>query len=115
MPREINGFVSTPRNAMQMVGSLQPHSGPVFLHFDGEFSTAEDLVEATLTGRNFGWAPEKHAQAVAHIARVIREDNGNRFLEAAAAFGCGLTYAKIFLGTDFVHTCGLPCSAPISD
>ncbi len=34
--------------------------------------------ESTLTGRNFGWAPEQHAQAVAHIARVIREDNGTK-------------------------------------
>lgn len=97
MPRNINGYTSTPRNAMQMVGSLQPHAGPTFLHFDGEFTNAQDLVESTLTGRNFGWAPEQHAQAVAHIARVIREDNATN---SAAAFGCGLTYSKIFLGTD---------------
>jgi len=98
IPRNINGITSTPRNAMQMVGSLQPHNGPIFLHFDGEFATPEDLVESTLTGRNFGWGPDQHAQAVAHIARVIREDNGQN--SAAANFGCGLTYATIFLGTD---------------
>ena len=28
MPRMIGGIDHTPRNAMQMVGSLQPHSGP---------------------------------------------------------------------------------------
>ena len=98
IPRTMNGFISTPRNAMQMVGSLQPHDGPTFLHFDGEFTTPEDLVQATLTGRNFGWAPDQKAQAIAHIARVIREDNGQN--SAAATFGCRLTYAKIFLGTD---------------
>ena len=48
---------------MQMVGSLQPHTGPTFLHFDGEFASPIDLVEATLTGRNFGWAPDQHDQA----------------------------------------------------
>jgi hypothetical protein len=83
---------------MQMVGSLQPHNGPIFLHFDGEFTTPEDLVQATLTGRNFGGAPDQRTQAVAHIARVIREDNGQN--SAAANFGCGLPCAKIFLGTD---------------
>ena len=98
IPRIMNGFTSTPRNAMQMVGSLQPHNGPIFLHFDGEFTTPEDLVQATLTGRNFGWEPYQKTQAVAHVARVIREDNGQD--SAAANFGCGLPYAKIFLGTD---------------
>jgi hypothetical protein len=57
MPRMIDRFQSTPRNATQMVGSLQPHAGPQFLHFDGEFNSAEDFVKATLTGRNFGWEP----------------------------------------------------------
>jgi hypothetical protein len=56
------------------------------------------LVQATLTGRNFGWEPYQKTQAVAHVARVIREDNGQD--SAAANFGCGLPYAKIFLGTD---------------
>ena len=61
IPRIMNGFTSTPRNAMQMVGSLQPHDGATVLHFDGEFTTPEDLVQATLTGRNFGWAPDQKA------------------------------------------------------
>lgn len=83
---------------MQMVGSLQPRSGPTFLHFDGEFATPEDLVKATITGRNFGWTPDQYAQAVAHIARVIREDNGNNF--PSNTYTHGVSYAKIFLGTD---------------
>jgi cytochrome c peroxidase len=98
MPRLINGISSTPRNAMQMVGSQQPHDGPTFLHFDGEFASGEDLVQATLTGRNFGWTPDQYQQAIAHIARVIREDNGNN--AGSNTFTHGFTYAKIFLGTD---------------
>jgi hypothetical protein len=57
LPRVLHTFDHTPRNSMQRVGSLQPHPGPVFLHFDGEFTDPVDLVETTLTGRNFGWAP----------------------------------------------------------
>jgi hypothetical protein len=98
MPRFINGINSTPRNAMQMVGSQQPHDGPTFLHFDGEFASGEDLVQATLTGRNFGWAPDQYQQAVAHIARVIREDNGNN--AGSNTYTHGIPYAKIFQGTD---------------
>ena len=45
IPRAMNGFTLTPRNSMQMVGSLQPHSGPQFLHFDGEFADPADLVK----------------------------------------------------------------------
>jgi len=98
MPRLISGIEITPRNAMQMVGSMQSHSGPQFLHFDGEFNSAEDLVKSTITGRNFGWAPEQYAQAVAHVARIIREDDGNNF--PSQTYTHGLSYAKIFLGTD---------------
>ncbi|HVN08587.1 MAG TPA: hypothetical protein VMV61_06425 [Patescibacteria group bacterium] len=98
IPLPMSGFTNTPRNAMQMVGSLQPHAGPVFLHFDGEFTDPADLAKTTLTGRNFGWAPNQFQQAEAHIARVIREDNGNNV--PAATYGCGLSYAAIFRGTD---------------
>lgn len=98
LPRPINGFTTTPRNAMQIVGSLQPHSGPTFLHFDGQFNDPADLVTATLTGLEFGWAPDQYQQAVAHIAQVIRQDNGNNL--PAATYGCGLPYSVIFQGTD---------------
>jgi len=98
MPRMIGGFDHTPRNAMQMVGSLQPHSGPTLLHFDGEFASPSDLVETTMTGRNFGWSTDQHAQAIAHIARIIREDDGSDQLakDRTASF----SYAKLFLGID---------------
>lgn len=98
IPRTMTGFTHTPRNSMQMVGSLQPHTGPQFLHFDGEFVTPEALVEATLTGRNFGWDPTQQAEAIAHIARIIREDDGSSQL--AADRSNGLSYGTLFLGTD---------------
>jgi hypothetical protein len=98
IPRPMNGFTLTPRNAMHMVGSLQPHAGPTLLHFDGEFATAEDLVKGTLTGRNFGWAPDQYQQALAQIALVTRQDDGSSQL--AQERTNGLSYATLFLGTD---------------
>ena len=98
MPRPIGNFDHTPRNAMQMVGSLQPHSGPTFLHFDGEFATPEDLVKATMTGRNFGWAPGQNAQAIAHVAGIIRGDDGSDQL--AKDRTASYSYGQLFLGAD---------------
>ncbi|HWA94071.1 MAG TPA: hypothetical protein VG844_05680 [Terracidiphilus sp.] len=98
LPLPMDGFDHTQRNAMQMVGALQPHSGPLFLHFDGEFATPEQLVEGTITGRNFGWAPTQLSQAMAQVARVIREDNGSDDL--AADRTAGFSYSQLFLGTD---------------
>jgi cytochrome c peroxidase len=98
IPRVLNGFDHTPRNAMQMVGSMQSHAGPQFLHFDGEFTDPVDLVKTTLTGRNFGWAADETQQAIAHIARIIREDDGSSDL--AKERTAGLSYSTLFLGTD---------------
>ena len=93
-----NGFTHTPRNSMQMVDSFTSRSGPLFLHFDGEFASGEDLVVGTLTGRNFGWLPSQYNQAIAHIARIIREDDGSGQLAADRLDG--LSYSVIFKGTD---------------
>jgi len=98
IPRPMAGFTTTPRNAKQMVGSLQPHSGPTLLHLDGEFATPEDLVQATMTGRNFGWEPEQFQQAVAHVALIIRQDDGSSQL--AQDRTNGWSYGTLFLGTD---------------
>jgi hypothetical protein len=99
IPQPINGFIETPRNSMHMIGSLQqPHPGPTFLHFDGEFATPEDLVKATLTGKNFGWDPTQFQQALAQVALVIRQDNGSDQL--AKDRTNGLSYGKLFAGTD---------------
>ena len=83
---------------MQMVDSFTSRSGPLFLHFDGEFATGDDLVVGTLTGRNFGWLPSQYNQAIAHIAKVIREDDGSGQLAADRLDG--LSYSVIFKGTD---------------
>lgn len=96
--KQANGFDHTPRNAMQMVDSFTARTGPLFLHFDGEFASGEDLVIGTMTGRNFGWSPAQYSQAIAHIAQVIREDDGSGQLAADRLDG--LSYATIFKGTD---------------
>jgi cytochrome c peroxidase len=99
MPRtQPNGFDHTPRNSMQMVDSFTTRSGPLFLHFDGEFASGEDLVVGTVTGRNFGWLPTQYSQAIAHIAKIVREDDGSGQLAADRLDG--LSYAVIFKGTD---------------
>ncbi len=92
------GFDHTPRNAMQMVGSFTPRSGPLFLHFDGEFASGNDLVVGTMTGRNFGWLPTQYSQAIAHIAQVIRQDDGSGQLAADRLNS--LSYAVLFKATD---------------
>ena len=97
LPRTINGFDHTPRNAEQMVGSLMARSGPTFLHGDGEFVDPIDLVQSTLTGRNFGWSPDEQSQAIAEIAQVIRQDDGTSKL--AAERSGGLSYSTLLLGT----------------
>jgi cytochrome c peroxidase len=93
-----DGFDHTPRNAMQIVGSMTQRSGPLFLHFDGEFASGEDLVVGTLTGPEFGWLPTQYNEAIAHIAQVIRQDNGSGQLASDRLDG--LSYAVIFKGTD---------------
>jgi cytochrome c553 len=98
IPVEQNGFATTPRNAMQMVNTYRLDGGVQFLHFDGEFASGEDLVVGTLTGRNFGWAPQDYATAIAHIANVIRKDDGTGAL--AADRSNGLSYSILFAGTD---------------
>ena len=73
VPARDDGQLTAVRNAPSLVNATLPRAGGVLLHFDGEFPTTADLVRATLTGRNLGWLPAEHAQAVAHVARVIRE------------------------------------------
>src|ERR1700742_2010628 len=93
IPRVINGFDHTPRNAVAMVGSLQAHNSPTFLHTDGEFNSPADLVKATLTGRNFGWTLDQYDQAVAQIALVVRQDDGSG--ELAQERSNGIPYAAM--------------------
>ena len=48
-----------------------------------------------LHGRNFGWLPGERAQAISHIARVVRGDNGSFDLT-----GTGVPYRILFTGSN---------------
>jgi Di-haem cytochrome c peroxidase len=75
MPERADGERVTVRNAPPLVNaSLRRRA--FLLHFDGAFARVEDLVVETLLGRNFGWRPTERATARAHVARVIRKDDG---------------------------------------
>jgi cytochrome c peroxidase len=94
IPAREDGHTTTPRNSPPLVNSGLARSGPFFLHFDGEFPSAPALVEGTLTGRNFGWLPDEHDQAVAHVAAVIRGDDGSGQL----AQDFGGSYRRVLAG-----------------
>lgn len=98
IPSRDDGLVTTPRNSPGLVGLFSGAGAKAPLHFDGEFSTPEDLVIASYTGRNFGWLPGEYERAVAHIAKIIREDDGSALL--ARRFGG--SYATVFAGVDSV-------------
>jgi hypothetical protein len=96
IPAREDGHTTTVPNAPPLVNASLPRQ-IFFLHFDAEFSTMVDLVKGTLTGRNYGYLFEEQAEAVTHIARIIREDDGTG--ELAQEFG-GLSYSVLFTGTD---------------
>jgi len=95
IPARADGLTTTHRNAIDLVNSLVPHSTPLFLHYDGQFATPQDLIISTLTGRNFGWEPSEYATAISQIVNVIRSDNGSNGL--AQQYG-GWSYAQTFAG-----------------
>lgn len=95
--RAEDGRTHAPRNSPSLVDATAEREVPFLLHADGEFATAAALVEGTWTGRNLGWLPDEHDAAIAHIARVVRGDDGGGAL--AASFG-GLSYATVLAGTD---------------
>jgi len=87
----------TPRNSPPLVNSTLPRNTSMFLHFDGEFTTIEDLVKGTFVGRNFGWLATERAAALNNLVRVIREDNGQDDLASNYA---NLPYKKVLAGID---------------
>jgi cytochrome c peroxidase len=95
IPANGDGRTHTPRNSIDLVNSLALHSTPLFLHNDGEFVNMQDLIIGTFAGRNFGWKPSEYSNALAHIVRVIREDDGQGIL--AQQYG-GYTYREAFAG-----------------
>lgn len=100
IPRRHDGQTQTIRNTPAMVDLGLPSEVPLLLHFDGEFASVEDLVMGTLTGRNMGWGLDEHAVAVAHIARVVREDTGINARFVRDDRGRGIPYGKAFMGLD---------------
>ncbi len=96
VPAREDGKTVTVRNSPALVNASLPRRN--FLqHFDGEFKTLEDLVEGTLSGRNYGWIPGERDAAIAHVAKVVREDNGEGAL--ASEFEA-LSYTRLLTGTD---------------
>ncbi|MBM4269499.1 MAG: hypothetical protein FJ144_23330 [Deltaproteobacteria bacterium] len=104
IPARNDGHTQTPRNSPLMVGLSLPREVPMLLHYDGEFASFEDLVVDTMTGRNFGWLPDEVPTATAHIAKVIREDEGvnPRYITyfSGKSEGHGVPYRVILAGTD---------------
>jgi hypothetical protein len=97
VPAREDGKLTTSRNAPPLVNATLDRPGGLLLHFDAEFATLEDLIVATFTGRNFGWLPGQKAEAIHHIATVLRGDNGKNDL--AQQFD-GQPYRTLFTGTD---------------
>jgi hypothetical protein len=97
IPARADGTTHAPRNSPPLVNSTLERSDRVLLHFDAEFNTIEDLVAGTFTGRNFSWLPGERAQAIAHIARVVRGDGGS--FGSSGQFE-GLSYRILFTGNN---------------
>jgi cytochrome c peroxidase len=96
IPDRGDGRTHTVRNSPPLPNAVLGRSEGRLFHLDGEFATLVELTRSTLTGRNFGWLPREQKQATAHIARVIREDDGTGEL----AQSTGGAYATLLAGTD---------------
>ncbi|HKP01376.1 MAG TPA: hypothetical protein VJU02_07075 [Nitrospiraceae bacterium] len=97
IPSRPDGKLTAPRNSPPLVNASLSRPGGTLFHFDGEFSTIEDLIVGTFTGRNFGWLPGQKAEAISHIARIMREDDGSG---AIAQQFDGLSYTALFTGAN---------------
>jgi hypothetical protein len=96
-PSRPDGKLTAPRNSPPLVNASLNRTGGALFHFDAEFFTLEDLIVGTFTGRNFGWLPGQKAEAISHIARVMREDDGSG---AIAQQFDGLSYRALFTGAN---------------
>ena len=95
IPSRPDGKATAPRNSPPLLNASLDRPGGTLFHFDGEFSTLEDLIVGTFTGRNFGWLPGQKAEAIHHIAQVMRGDDG--IGDIALQFD-GLPYRELFTG-----------------
>jgi cytochrome c peroxidase len=100
IPQRGDGLTQTVRNSPTMVDFGLPREVPRLFHFDAEFASAEDLVIETLVGRNMGWQFDERAAAVAHIARVIREDRGTNPRHVKTLEDEGIPYRVVMAGND---------------
>jgi cytochrome c peroxidase len=97
IPVRADGKTHAPRNSPPLVNATLDRPGGMLLHFDAEFSSTEELVAGTYTGRNFGWLPGERARAIEHIARVVRSDDGS--FDPTDQFD-GLSYRVLFTGNN---------------
>ena len=97
LPARADGKTVAVRNSPPLVNAALDRPGGVLFHFDAEFNSMEEVVAATFIGRNFGWLPGERVQAVAHIARVVRSDDGTGDL--AKEFDA-TPFQVLFGGTD---------------
>ena len=94
VPHREDDLLVTARNSPTLVGITAPREHFV-LHVDGEFASLQQVIFATLTGRNLGWLPGEYEIAIDHICRIVREDDGQGNL--ASEFD-GYSYAELFSG-----------------
>lgn len=47
------------------------------LHYDGEFTSLEDLIKGTLSGRTMGWLPNERDQAFDFVRKIVIGDTGD--------------------------------------
>jgi hypothetical protein len=95
IPQRADRKLTTARNSPPLVNASIGRRN-FLLHFDGEFTSPEELVIGTFTGRNFGWLPHERRRAIRHIAHIIRHDDGKGDL--AREFGG--SYRMVLKGTD---------------
>lgn len=105
IPERGDGNTVTLRNSPTLVSIFRNVGRAQVFHVDGEFSSMTDLVIGTFTGRNFGWLKDEKKEAIAHIAKVIREDDGKGPL--AADFG-SLAYSQVLKGENVPAEFRLP-------
>ena len=97
IPAREDGRTVAVRHTPPMVNSFSASPGrTVFVHADGEFTSGRELAMSGFNGRNFGWLPHEHAKALAHVARIVRDDDGAG--ELAKKFGGA--YSLVLAGTD---------------
>ena len=84
----------TVRNSPILVASSIKKQDHLF-HSDGEFSSLQELIIATLTQRNLGWLPHEESLASEHICNVIKNDDGSGKL--ANDFG-NISYKEVLSG-----------------